>query len=112
MILESGIVSSTTADLLSGGRLNSIPYNGRLTLQFLSDLATATNQYNVTIQKPDGSVPVDTQLVPANSAGADGVLNSREYLELVFEATQGGRFQVTLTETGTAVCTWRAVLLP
>lgn len=112
MIIESGIVTATTTDLLSGGRLNNIPYNGKLILQFQSDNADATNSYSLTVQKPDGSVPIDTQLVPAGAAGTAGVLDSREYLELAFTATQGGHFHVALTETGTAVCTWRAVLSP
>lgn len=112
MIIESGIVSATTSDLLSGGRLNNIPYNGRLVLQFLSSEADATNSFDVTIQKPNGDVPIDAQHVPGSNPALAGVLDSRQHLELVFQATQGGHFHVTLTETGTAVCTWRAVLSP
>ena len=100
MIVESGIVAATTSDLLSGGRLNNIPYNGKLVLQFCSNLLDASNFYALTIQKPDGSVPIDGQSVPANAQGATGILDSREYLELVFAATQGGHFAVSLTETG------------
>jgi len=110
MILESGIVTATTADLLSTGRLNSIPYPGVLTLQFLSQLADATNFYSVTIQEPAGDVPVDAQLVPGSNPALAGVLDDRLLLMMTFKATQGGHFTVTLTETGTAVCTWRAVL--
>lgn len=112
MIIESGIVTATTADLLGSGRLNAIPYNGQLTLQFLADNADATNSYTLTIQKPNGDVPIDAQLVPAEPNGTAGVLDSRMLLELRFGASQGGHFTVTLTETGTAVCTWRAVLSP
>lgn len=54
MILEQFLVSATNTDLLSSGRLNSIPYNGILTLQFLADLGDVTNNYTLTIQKPDG----------------------------------------------------------
>ena len=112
MIIESGIVAATNADLLSGGRLNNIPYNGNLVLQFLADLADATNYYDLTIQLPNGQVPIDTQMVPASSSGNDGVLDSREYLEVGFAASQGGHFHVSLTENGTAVCAWRAILRP
>jgi len=112
MIIESGIVSASTTDLLSGGRLNQIPYNGRLILQLLADNADGSNNYAVTIQKPDGGVPIDGQLVPGSNPSLAGVLDSRQYLELAFDATQGGHFHVTLTETGTAICTWRAVLSP
>ncbi len=112
MILESGIVAATTADLLSGGRLNAIPYNGQLTLQFLSNLADASNQYTVTIQKPNGDVPVDGQMVPGSNPSLGGVLEDRQLLQFTFAATVGGHFTVVLTETGTAICTWRAVLRP
>lgn len=112
MIYESGIVAATTADLLSTGRLNAIPYNGTLTLRFLSQLNDATNNYTVTIQKPNGDVPVDTQVVPGSNPALAGVLDERQLLQMTFRATQGGHFTVTLTETGTAVCTWAAILRP
>lgn len=112
MIIESGIVTATTSDLLSGGRLNNIPYNGNLVIQVLADAADATNSFAITVQKPDGSVPIDGQLVPGSNPALAGVLDSRQYLELAFQATQGGHFHITLTETGTAICTWRAVLRP
>lgn len=112
MIIESGIVAATTADLLTGGRLNAIPYSGTLTIQLLSQFNDATNNYTVTIQKPDGTVPIDAQNVPGSNPALAGVLDSLQQLEFNFQATQGGHFMVTLTETGTAVCTWRAILRP
>lgn len=112
MILESGYVTASNTDLLSGGRLNAIPYSGRLTLQFLADAADATNRYAVTIQKPNGDVPVDSQLVPGSNPALAGVLDERQLLQFTFAATIGGHFTVQLTETGTAVCTWRAILRP
>jgi len=112
MILESGIVAATTADVLGGGRLNAIPYNGQLVIELQSQLADATNSYAFTIQLPDGSVPVDSQMVPAANPALAGVLDERTLLRMAFQATQGGHFTLTLTETGTAVCTWRAILSP
>ncbi len=112
MIYESGIVAATTADLLGSGRLNAIPYNGTLTIELLSQLADATNNYAVTIQKPNGDVPVDSQMVPGCNPALAGVLDDRQLLRMTFVATVGGHFTITLTETGTAVCTWRAVLAP
>lgn len=112
MIFEQSLISGTNTDLLSSGRLNSIPYAGRLTLAFLADLGDASNNYSLTIQKPNGDVPVDGQLVNASSSGADGVMDSREWLQFTFAAGVGGHFTVSLTETGTAVCTFRAVLRP
>jgi len=112
MILESGYITASNTDLLSTGRLNAIPYNGQLTIQLLADAADATNRYTVTIQKPNGDVPVDTQLVPGSNPALAGVLDDRQLLQFTFRATIGGHFTVSLTETGTAVCTWRAILRP
>lgn len=112
MIYESGIVSASTTDLLLNGRLNALPYNGTLTLEFLAQFADATNFYQLTIQKPDGDVPVDGQMIPGANPALAGVLDERQLLRMTFGATQGGHFTVSLTETGTAVCTWRAVLSP
>ncbi len=112
MIYESGIVTATTADLLSTGRLKAIPYNGTLTLDLLSDLGTAAANFTVTVQLPSGDVPIDAQQVPAANPALVGCLDERQLLRLSFPATQGGHFTVALTETGTAVLTWRAVLKP
>jgi len=112
MIFESTNILATNTDALSGGRLNAIPYGGVLTLMFLADLATAAAQYVLTIQLPDGSVPVDSQLVWASSAGTDMTVDSREVMKFAFNAGQGGHFTVSLTETGTAVCAFIAILRP
>lgn len=112
MIYESQIIAATNADVLATGRLNSIPYAGQLTLRFLADLADVTNNYSLTIQLPDGSVPVDGQLVQASGSGLDGVMDSRELLQFTYEALNGGHFVVNLTENGTATCMFQAVLRP
>lgn len=112
MIFESSLISATNADVLSVGRLNAIPYNGELTLRFLADLGTSAAFYSLTIQKPDGSVPVDAQVVPASGAGVDMLMDERELLQFTFAAGQGGHFIVSLTETGTAVCAFQAILRP
>ena len=112
MIYETFLVSASNTDLLSSGRLNAIPYNGTLTLDFLSDLGDDTNNYALTIQLPGGDVPVDGQRVVASSSGLDMVLDERELMRFSFGASQGGHFTVSLTESGTAVCAVRAVLRP
>ncbi len=112
MIFESQLVAATNTDLLAGGRLNAIPYNGTLTLRFLADLGTAAALYTLTIQTPSGDVPVDAQTVWASGSGADMVMDDREVMQFSFPASQGGHFVVSLTETGTAVCAFVAVLRP
>lgn len=112
MIFESSLIEATNTDVLSAGRLNAIPYNGQITLRFLADLGTAAARYVLTIQLPDGSVPVDAQVVPASSSGVDMDMDSRQVLQFTFAASQGGHFTVSLTETGTCVCAFQAVLRP
>lgn len=110
MIYESAVIAATDADILNGTRLNAIPYNGILTLEFQSSLADATNSYALTIQLPGGDVPVDAQIVPGNNPALGGVLDDRTLLRMTFPASQGGHFSISLTESGTAICIWRAVL--
>lgn len=113
MIYEAGIISATNTDILGAGRLNSIPYAGTLLLRFQSDLGTAAANFFLTIQLPDGKVPVDGQQVLAGEGAAViGVINQRTALMFKFPARAGGHFVVSLTETGTAVCTYEAMLIP
>ncbi len=112
MIFESSLISATNTDVLSTGRLNSIPYAGNLTLRFLADVGTAAAFYSLTIQLPGGETPVNAQVVPASGSGLDMVMDERELLQFTFKATNGGHFTVSLTETGTAVCAFQAILRP
>jgi len=113
MIFEKFLITATNTDVLSAGRLNSLPYNGTLILDFLADLSDVTNFYTLTLQLPGGKVPVDGQIVAASSSGLDGVLDDREMERFTFPGLgQGGHFTISLTENGTAVCAVRAVLMP
>ena len=112
MIYESALLSATNADVLDSGRLNAIPYNGILTLDFQATTADATNHYLLTIQRPGGKVPIDSQIVPASNPALLGVLDERMLLRVTFDVTQGGHVVVSLTEVGTATMIWRAVLRP
>ncbi len=112
MIYESSLISATNTDVLSGGRLNAIPFTGVITFQFLADLGDATNNYVLTLQLPGGEVPVDAQTVPASASGLDMNLDSRDLVQFSFAAGMGGHFTVSLTENGTATCAFVAVLRP
>ncbi len=111
--LRSTIVASNT-DLLNATRLSSIPYNGTLVIQVQANLGNATNNYAITIQLPNGEVPVDSQQVAAGDEvdALGGQLDSRYLDQWSFPAPQGGHFTISLTETGTAICTTRVVLRP
>lgn len=112
MIFEQFAVTASDTDLLAGGRLNSIPYGGTLTLRFLSDLNNASNNYVLTIQKPDGDVPVDGQRIPGQKDGTAGAMPDNEALQFTFPATQGGHFTISLTETGSTSAIVQAILKP
>jgi len=111
--LRSTIVA-TLADLLNNTRLSSIPFNGTLTVQAQANLGNATNSFAITIQLPNGEVPVDAQQVAAGDEvdALGGQLDTRYLDQWSFPAPQGGHFTISLTETGTAVCTTRVVLRP
>jgi len=115
MIYLTGFEAASNADILNDTRLSSIPAPGSLTVQCLSNLNNATNFYSITIQLPDGKVPVDGQRVSAGQeveGALGGQLDNRLLDQWTFPASQGGHFTISFTETGTAVCTWRVVLRP
>lgn len=115
MIYLTGFEAATNADVLDNTRLTSVPYGGQLTIQCLANLNNATNGYTITIQLPDGKVPVDAQRVSAGQeveGALGGQLDSRLLDQWTFPAAQGGHFTISFTESGTAVLTWRIVLRP
>lgn len=111
-IIEQQVIIATNTDILNGTRLNAIPYPGRLTFMFSVDLANATNNWVLTLQLPDGDVPIDAQILTGTNPSLGGVLDERTAFKVSYRARQGGHFTVSLTETGTAIATWRAVLSP
>lgn len=111
-IYERSLLAATNADLLSAGRLNAMPYNGKVTIRLNASLADATNFFTFTIQLPDGSVPVDAQLVPGVNPTIAGVIDDRQCWMATYHATQGGHFVISLTESGTCLCTAEVVLRP
>ncbi len=112
MIQELFLLAASNTDVLSAGRLNAIPYAGNLVIEIQSQLADATNQYNVTIQLPGGDVPIDSQLVPGTNPALAGILDERQMVRYSFPVARGGHVTLSMVETGTAVATVRATLLP
>lgn len=107
MIILSSRVTATTADLLNSTRLQSVPYNGMMSIMLLADAADATNNFTATVQLPNGDTPVDTVMVPGSNPALAGVLDSDQWLKFSFPIAQGGHVVITLTETGTAICSYR-----
>ncbi len=114
MIYLRSTIVATLSDLLNNTRLSSIPFNGTLVVQAQANLGNATNNFAITIQLPNGEVPVDAQQVGCGDEldALGGQLDTRYLDQWSFPAPQGGHFTISLTETGTAICTTRVVLRP
>ena len=116
MIYLTGVEAASNTDLLNGTRLSSIPYTGAvITIQAQANLNNATNRFSITIQLPNGEVPVDAQRVSAGQeveGALGGQLDSRLLDQWSFPAPQGGHFTIAFTETGACLVAWRVVLRP
>lgn len=110
IIVQSAQLVATTADILQGTRLQTVPKDGILTFEISSDVASATNNYTTTIQMPNGDTPLNGVLVPAS--GTAGLLDDRNKLQASFRSGQGGHAVFSVTETGTAVLTYRVTFTP
>lgn len=111
MIVETFLLSASDTDLLaSPSRLASIPYQGILHLEFQAQHNDASNYFEVTVQLPDGSTPLDG-VRPPKGVTAGGI-NGNDKYQVSFPVTQGGHVTVACTETGTAILDARATLMP
>ncbi len=110
-ILLTGNEAGTSTSVLAGSRLETIPAGATfLRFQCCADLNVAANNYTMTIELPNGLIPVDGQRVPAELTGVAGVLDERTMMQWTWRAVPGGRFIISVVETGTAIFTWRAQL--
>lgn len=112
IIILQGLVSATTADLLQGTRLQTVPAGGVLTIQFQSNLNNVTNNFVASVQLPNGDTPLNAVNVSGNNPSLDGVLDVRTLDQYSFPITQGGHAVITLTETGTAILSYRIIYTP
>jgi len=109
MIVLSDQIAATNADILQGTRLQTVPAGGYITFELQADNANATNNYNVSIQLPDGSTPMNGVIVPGATAD---IIDDRQKLMATFAIAQGGHCVFGLTETGTALCMFRVTYTP
>ncbi len=110
-ILISGLEAASNTNLLANSRLETVP-QGATFLHFRcsANLSDATNSYALTIELPNGLIPIDGQQIPANGDGATGVLDERTLLQWTWPAVVGGRFIISCVESGTALFFWMAQL--
>ncbi|NNE62391.1 MAG: hypothetical protein HKN35_15975 [Woeseia sp.] len=110
MIIESSQEAATNADVLNGTRLATAPHDGVLTLYLQASDNDATNNYTATVQLPGGDNPISNVRVPCgNTSGLAGVLDDRTAMITEHAIQQGGQVLLSVTETGDAELTWRAV---
>lgn len=111
MIIESGQITDSDADILNGTRLATAPANGILTVQLQSSHNDDTDHYVSSLQRPGGDVPMTDVRVPCgNTDGLAGVLDDRTLLGVEMPIQQGGQVLLSATREGAdSLMTWRVV---
>ena len=113
IIVLSGIISTTTADILQGTRLQTVAANGVLTFELQASDNDATNGFAVSLQMPGGDTPMNGVRIPCgNTASLAGVIDERTNLTISLPIAQGGHPVFSATETGTAVLAYRITYTP
>ncbi len=110
-IILTGLEAGSNTNVLANSRLETIPAGASfLHFRCSANLGNAANNFVITIELPLGTIPIDGQQVPANGDGATGVLDERTLMQWTWEALPGGRFNIAIVETGTALFFWLAQL--
>jgi len=113
IIVLTGFVTGTDADVLQGTRLQTFPEAGTLAFEMIAADNVAANHYVTSIQLPSGDTPLNGVLVPAGAtAGLAGVMDDRLSLRLRFKIGQGGHCVFSFTETGDTEVFWRLTFTP
>jgi len=113
MIVVSSQITATNLDILSTGRLMTVPDNGLLTIELGASDCDATNRYEVSIKLPNGDIPVEDMYVPLGGAATIvGTLDERLIFKGQWRIGQGGHCIVSATETGTATMFYRIAFSP
>lgn len=112
VIIESGFIAATNADLLTSTRLQTAPSDGEMLFQVQASDNNATDNYKIDLQLPDSDVPMVAQDVPMGPTAGLATLDTRTMLQYAAQVGKGGRVVFSLTETGDAECTWRVVFTP
>lgn len=116
-IVEFFSGSGAVTNLLSApSRLDSLPYAGTLTLEFSATENNGSRSFAMTIQPPEGELPMDNVKIPANGfSTTDNVLhNDTETIISFPDIPQGGHFNIDIASNGSGGAQWcvRATLTP
>jgi hypothetical protein len=113
IIKESFVLSASNTDILSApSRLAALPGNGVMSIEASTTDSDASNYGTLTLQLPDGEVPFEDLVVPANGySTADSVLHDDTAIQVQVEVAQGGHVTLSFAETGTVALTYITVTL-
>jgi len=106
VIVETFQLIATTADILSApSRLAAIPRAGQMTIEIATSDADVTNFGALTVQLPNGDIPLDGVVIPSANGviAADAVLDSDTMTVITFPVDQGGHVLLSYVENGTVV---------
>lgn len=112
-IILSGQEAASNADILQGGRLQTVPSSGFLTFELSASDNDATNNIVASVQMPGGNTPLNGVRIPAGgTAGLAGVIDDRTCLTVTLPIAQGGHCVFSAVETGDTEFTWRVTYTP
>ena len=111
IILSSQEITSN-ADILQGTRLQTVPAGGVLTFELQTQENSATNNYTVSVQMPNGDTPLNNVRIPGCNPGTEGVIDERQNLTVSFPIMQGGHCVFSCVETGATSLAWRVTYTP
>lgn len=109
-IIISGIGSATIADLLNDTRLQTVPANGVLTVEFQASANNGSNNAKLSVKLPGGDAPMSDVNMPQGATG--GALNANDKMQASFVVAQGGHTQISVAVTGTVAFQYRITYTP
>ena len=112
-IILSDVEFATNADILQGTRLQTVPAGGVLTFELQSIANSASNNFAVSIQMPNGDTPLNNVFVSGAPEARDGIIDERTNLNVSLPISQGGHCVFSTTETGSGgTLAWRVTYTP
>lgn len=104
LIRESFALVASDADVLAApSRLAAIPSNGELTIEVSATDNDGVNFGQLTVQLPNGDIPMQLVTIPFSGNSTDGMLDSNTELIIVMSVGQGGHVLLQYVENGTVV---------
>ena len=111
-IILSDLELASNSDILQGTRLQTVPAGGVLTFELQANENSATNNYAVSVQMPNGDTPLNNVRIPGTNPAIEGVIDERQNLTVSFPIMQGGHCVFSATESGSCDLTWRVTYTP